>query len=73
MTLKQMSDTLILWANSCITPQQLTLVDHLIEGYAIDRFRGHPELANEVCRIMTAIQEKAKKIGREDFQPISMN
>jgi len=62
LTLQETTETLILWCNSCQTDQQLVLLDSLIDRFLINRFRGDLELANEVSKVLVALQDRSKKL-----------
>lgn len=73
MSVKEMADTLILWANSCVSDEQLGLIDKLIEPYLIDRYGGDSRLAHETSRVLLALQERAKDIPKIHIPELNMN
>lgn len=73
MTLKETTDTMIRWAESSVNDDQLRLLDSLIDRFLINRFRGDPGLANEVSRVLVALQVKSRNMITAPLPELNMN
>lgn len=73
MTLKDTASTLIKWAESSTTLEQLELLDSLIDRFLINRFRGDISLASEVAKVLIALQGQSKIVAKEPMPETTMN